>query len=116
MPKATYRWKGRIVTKRAYEKRNSLLFLLRYFVTVSSVAANLQRKAYKSSISQSFSTLLLISPKWYSECKCNFATLFLNAEIISVQILKLMVQFFTRFSSIITYEVTNLVKIKSAIT
>jgi hypothetical protein len=53
----------------------------------------------------------LISPEQCSECKCNFATLFLNAEIISVKILKLMVPFFTCFSYTVIYEVTNFHKI-----
>jgi hypothetical protein len=43
MPKATYRWKGKVMTKSTDEKRFAQLKpLLRYFVTIPSVAANLQ--------------------------------------------------------------------------
>jgi hypothetical protein len=64
-------------------------------------------KACKSSKSQSFNTLLLIYPEGCSECKCNFATLFLKAEIISVKILKL-VPYFNMF--FICYNVHNFYK------
>jgi hypothetical protein len=35
--------------------------------------------------SQSFSTFILISLEWCSECECGFATLFLRTEVISIQ-------------------------------
>jgi hypothetical protein len=76
------------MTKSTYEKDS----LNRKLAIVSAMLLgnSFQRcrtSTRKSSKSQGFNTLLLISPKRCSECKCNFATLFLKAEITCVKIL-----------------------------
>jgi hypothetical protein len=95
MPDVIYLWKGRIVSRSAYY--SVLLFHIIWKVAVVSATLrcnSLQRSRTTTSEQLAnrvkvINTLLLISPERCSECKCNFATLFLKAEIISVQILKL---------------------------
>lgn len=56
-------------------------------------------------------TLLLISPERCSECKCDFAKLFLKAKIIRVKNLKLMLPFLHVLYLLQVNEVTNFYKV-----